>query len=210
MVKLPKRCENLRKMPPKDNIPNKQLASSGDRVFTQFSLLNRPELLSLTVFFILSTLFGLLIFQRYQLAAKTHEKEAFEIVHHAKERLQESLTHSLAATKILTFIIDKNGTVNNFDSVAAQVLESGTNLDAIELLPGGVIKYVYPLSGNENVIGYNILQDTARNKEAYRAIEKKKLFFAGPFELRQGGIGVVGRLPVYRQNKFWGFSSSTF
>ena len=57
------------------------------------------------------------------------------------------------------------------------------------------------------MIGYNILLDSTRNKEAYKAIEKKQLFFAGPFKLRQGGMGVVGRLPVFRNNKFWGFSA---
>ena len=188
-------------------IQKKGLTTQSDKVISPFSIFNRPGLLSVLVFFMLSILFSLLIFQRYQLAKKSKEKEAFEIVHHAKDRLQEALTHSLAATKILDFLIDKNGQIDKFDSVAEQVLESGKDIDAIELVPGGIIKYVYPLQGNENVIGYNILQDTTRNKEAYKAIEKKKLFFAGPIALKQGGMGVVGRLPVFRQNKFWGFSA---
>lgn len=33
------------------------------------------------------------------------------------------------------------------------------------------------------------------------------MFFAGPFQLKQGGIAVIGRLPVYKNNKFWGFSA---
>ena len=33
------------------------------------------------------------------------------------------------------------------------------------------------------------------------------IYFAGPLKLKQGGYGVVGRLPIYKKNKFWGFSS---
>jgi PAS domain S-box-containing protein len=194
-------------MPPKSNILNKQSPDLVDKEGMPASLFNRPVLFGFLVFVILISLFMLLIFQRYQLAKKSREKEAFEILHQVKEKLQESINHSLSATKILAFLIDKNGEVNNFDSIAAQVLETGKDIDAIQLVPGGIIQYVYPLKGNEKVIGYNILQDSARNKEAYKAIKQKSMFFAGPFELRQGGVGVVGRLPVYRQNKFWGFSA---
>ncbi len=172
-----------------------------------FTILSKPPVLSILIFVLLSLLFSLLIYQRYQLVEEANKKEAYEIVNHAKDLLQETLTYSLSATKTLTFFIDKNGRVNNFDSIAAQILESAKDIDALQLVPGGVIQYVYPLKGNEKVIGYNILEDPFRNKEARKAIEKKQMFFAGPFELRQGGMGVVGRLPVYRNSKFWGFSA---
>ena len=47
----------------------------------------------------------------------------------------------------------------------------------MELVPGGIIQHVYPLQGNENVIGYNILKDSTRSKEAFRAIKKNELNF---------------------------------
>ena len=192
-------------MSEKATTPNKHIPGQQDKITAPVSIFNRPVLLSCLVFIMLTVLFTVLIFEHYQLAKKKSEKEAFEIVHKAKDKLQEVLTHSLSATKILAFLIDKNGEINNFDSIAAQVLESAKGIDALQLVPNGVIKYTYPLKGNEKAIGYNILQDSSKRKEAFKAIEQRKLFFAGPFELRQGGMGVVGRLPVYRKNKFWGF-----
>src|SRR4030095_2840213 len=115
--------------------------------------------------------------------------------------------YSLSATQALTLIIDKDGIPRNFDSIAAYILKNNKNIDALELVPRGVIQYIYPLEGNEAVVGYNVLEDSTRSKEAFKAIGKKDLFFAGPLQLRQGGIGVVGRLPVFRQNRFWGFSA---
>jgi len=172
-----------------------------------YSFFNKPVLLGLFTFTGLLVLFGLLIYQRYLLVKKSNEKEAIEIINQAKDKLQETLLQSLSATKTISFFIDPYGQVSNFDSIAAQVLETTKGIDALQLVPDGIIKYVYPLAGNESVIGYNILKDSARNKEAFKAIDKKEMFFAGPFSLRQGGVGVVGRLPVYRDNKFWGFSA---
>ena len=178
----------------------------GNKIDT-FSFLHKPVLLATGTFIILAFLFMLLIYQRYKLVQEAKLKADAEIVNKTKDKIQEALTHSLSATKTLSFFIDKNGIVNNFDSISEQILESGYSIDALQLVPDGIIQYVYPFKGNEQVIGYNILQDSSRNKEAYKAIEKKQMFFAEPFMLRQGGLGVVGRLPVYRNNKFWGFSA---
>ena len=64
-----------------------------------------------------------------------------------------------------------------------------------------------PVAGNESVIGYNILADSTRSKEALRAMELKQMYFAGPITLRQGGEAILGRLPVYIHNQFWGFAA---
>lgn len=194
-------------MPGKTNPVLAPKATNVKKTDVAFSILSKPVLFSLLTFFSLASLFSVLIYERYQLERENRQKQAIENIHYTKDKLQAALTHSSAATRILAFLIDENGGINNFDSVAAQILESAQGIDVLQLVPGGVIKYVYPLQGNQNVIGYNILQDSLRSKEAYKAIKENKLFFAGPFALKQGGMGIVGRLPVYRQNKFWGFSA---
>ena len=42
--------------------------------------------------------------------------------------------------------------------------------------------------------------------KALKALEKRQLYFAGPLTLKQGGRAVVGRLPIFRENNFLGFS----
>ncbi|MEO7769226.1 MAG: PAS domain S-box protein, partial [Ferruginibacter sp.] len=91
--------------------------------------------------------------------------------------------------------------------LATQLLAFNTAIDILELAPGGVIKYIYPLKDSAKIIGYNILTDPTRNKDAYKAIQKKQLFYAGPLLLKQGGIGIVARLAVFRNNQFWGFTA---
>lgn len=170
-------------------------------------ILNRPAVLGILAFVILAGLFAILIYQRFLIVQEAKKKEAYEIVNTAKDKLQEVLAYSSSATKILSFFIDNNGEVKNFDSVAAQIINATEDIDALELLPDGVIRYIYPLKGNEAVLGFDILADPTLNKEAFKAIEEKELFFSGPFQLKQGGMGIVGRLPVFRNKKFWGFSA---
>ncbi|MEO6541380.1 MAG: PAS domain S-box protein [Ferruginibacter sp.] len=171
------------------------------------SILSRHIALGILAFIILAGLFSSLIFQRYLIIKQEQKKEAFVKVNNAKDRFQQVLANSLSATRILSFFVDNKGEVKNFDSVAAQILKTNKNIDVLELVPDGVIQYVYPLPGNESVIGYNILNDSSRNKEAFKAIQKNELFFSGPYNLKQGGFGIVGRLPVFRNGKFWGFSA---
>ncbi len=171
------------------------------------SILNRHIGFGFLAFIMLAVLFSALIYQRYLILKEKQKKEAYVKANNTKDKLQEALASGLSATKILSFFVDHNGTVKNFDSVAAQIFSTNKNIDALVLVPGGVVQYIYPLKGNEIVIGHNILTDPARNKEAFKAIQKRELFFSGPYKLKQGGFGIVGRLPVFRNGKFWGFSS---
>jgi diguanylate cyclase (GGDEF)-like protein len=76
------------------------------------------------------------------------------------------------------------------------------------------VSKVYPLSGNEAVIGLNFFSEGAGNKEAMAARDSGNLVLGGPFNLIQGGSGLVGRKPVYidtenEKHKFWGLVSIT-
>jgi sensor domain CHASE-containing protein len=166
----------------------------------------RSFLTGLSVFLSLMILTQYLAYQRYLIATDAELAEAKDEADAIRNNLKSSLGYSLAATKTLAFIVDQYGVPSNFDSIASAILQSNNYIDALELTSGGVITHVYPLAGNESVIGYDVMKDPVRGPEAYKAIEKGALYFAGPFELKQGGIAVVGRLPLYKKGKFIGFS----
>src|SRR5690606_33799818 len=88
------------------------------------------------------------------------------------------------------------------------IIAANPTLQAVQLAPNGVITKMYPVHGNEKAIGLDLFKDNGPNAiEARKAIRLKKIYFQGPLNLTQGGKGVVGRLPVYINNKFWGFSA---
>ncbi len=169
---------------------------------------NKPVLIGVVVFCLLMALTQSFSYQKYLLNERDEQQMLSGAAYRAKNQLQNSLYQSLSATRILTFIVENYEVPKNFNAVAQDLIESNKYIDAIQLVKdNGVITHVYPLNGNEQALGYNILKDSARNKEAYKAIEKKELFFAGPFKLKQGGTAVVGRQPIFKDGKFFGFSA---
>ncbi len=118
-----------------------------------------------------------------------------------------SASYALGAT-----VRQGGGRIDNFEAFAAQLKPYYPGVVSLQLAPGGVVSQIYPLAGNEKAIGHQLLSDPQRTKEAFLARDTGVLTLAGPFKLVQGGVGIVGRLPVYLPVKgsdkpeFWGFS----
>lgn len=124
-----------------------------------------------------------------------------------KQNVEQTLRNSYVATITLALTIDDSGNPKNFEEVAKRLVSNYNSIDAVQLVPNGVIKYTYPLKGNEAATNFNILESPLHRKAALKAIATKAIYFSGPVSLKQGGIGVVGRLPVFKKDKFWGFSA---
>ncbi len=169
--------------------------------------LAKPVRAGLMVFVLLSALAVYLTGLRYQVLKNEQRQAALQVAESAKNRLQQSLQYSLSATQALALTINNLGLPDNLDSISASILAVNKYIDALQLVPNGVIRYIYPLEGHEAAIDYNIFADSTRNKEAFKAVKERKLYFAGPLQLKQGGLAVVGRLPVFIGNRFWGFSA---
>lgn len=130
------------------------------------------------------------------------------------QRVQERLQTALVATHVLASMVRQSGgNLPNFNESATDLLALFPSVSALQLAPDGVIRDVYPLAGNEAALGHDLLADRQRNREAAAAITTRQLTLAGPFKLVQGGIGAVGRLPIFLSNErgdtyFWGFANA--
>lgn len=170
-------------------------------------LSGRPFVWGVLVFLLAAAICALLAYLEMRIRRNESDKQLYSVAESVRSRLQQSLQYSLSATQTMALTINREGVPVNFDSVARYVLSYNKFIDALQLAPNGVIEWVYPLESNEVVVGYDVLSDPLRRTEALKALERNELFFAGPFRLKQGGLGVVGRLPVYKNGKFWGFSA---
>ncbi len=148
-----------------------------------------------------------MLWQRYQILLETRQTEMSGIIEVVEQNIDQSLKYSYSAALSLALQINKEGKIENFEGIAAQLVDSNPNIDAIQIVPNGLITKVYPYEEHKAAINYDILQDPKTRDEALRAIEDRKMYFAGPLELKQGGLAIVGRLPVFIENKFWGFSA---
>jgi PAS domain S-box-containing protein len=169
--------------------------------------LSRPKTTGILVFTLLFLVSNLILFLRYQIIKESEQREMSSILNVVHQNIEQSLKNSHISTLTLAMTIDDNGNPSNFDEIGKQLVDSNPNIDAVELVPNGVIKYVYPLKGNEPVINYNILDSEKASRWAMKAIKNRKIYYVGPLELKQGGLGIVGWFPVFKSNKFWGFCS---
>ncbi|UJP64527.1 ATP-binding protein [Mongoliitalea daihaiensis] len=166
-----------------------------------------PVMTGIVSFLISLVLTQFITYRDYEINQNLEQQQVIQEAQIIEKKINTILNQAYAAASTLQIayeLMEKDTVALN--NKAAQILEMFPSLDIIQLVVGGEITYVYPLVGNEVVIGYNILDDPKTSREAALAIERKKMFFAGPFELKQGGEAIVGRLPIFKNNQFWGFS----
>jgi PAS domain S-box-containing protein len=96
-----------------------------------------------------------------------------------------------------------------FDTFAAGLYVDARGTRNLAIAPDAVIRYVYPLKGNEAAVGHDLLNDPRPEvgEAVRRAIETRQLILTGPYELLQGGQGLVVRQAIFHEDKFWGLVS---
>ncbi|AFJ03193.1 diguanylate cyclase/phosphodiesterase (GGDEF & EAL domains) with PAS/PAC sensor(s) [Methylophaga frappieri] len=110
------------------------------------------------------------------------------------------------------FIVNPDLTQDEF-SLAMQHLFHGQNqLRNIAAAPDMVIRYTYPLAGNRATLGLDYRKVPDQFAAAELARTTGRLVLAGPLELKQGGVGLITRIPVFRtqneKREFWGLISA--
>lgn len=121
------------------------------------------------------------------------------------------LMHKTEALRAL--VVRSNGEMEAFESIAP-IIADDPSIHNILIAPDGVVSHVYPLSGNERLIGFDLFGRGNGNKEALLARQKRDFVLGGPFVLMEGGRGIAGRLPVFLgrsagKTRFWGIVSVT-
>ena len=96
-----------------------------------------------------------------------------------------------------------------FEVYATGLRDSDPLIRSIQYLPDQGPLMVYPVEGNEAIVGRSLAMlrnDERANVRAdvERAIQSRKITLSDPYELRQGGMGVVARLGVYEDDQFLG------
>lgn len=101
--------------------------------------------------------------------------------------------------------------IDDFDAFAEGLMQSNIpGIRSLQLAPNAVVRHVYPLKGNEAIVGHDLLADPRRREAVRRTILDRLFVVAGPVKLIQGGTGLIARLPLYAAQPdpiFWGFAT---
>ena len=128
-------------------------------------------------------------------------------------RIEVQLNRYLVESNLVKKSIEEGLTISDkqFATLSRLMQDEEDIIKVHEIAKDGIVSQIYPMEGNEDVIGLNMIENPERKKEARLARDSGEYTIAGPFELVQGGNGVLLFDPVYRTDdkgckKFWGFS----
>ena len=166
--------------------------------------------------FLISLLFGSYIAWQIHEHHKKSEMSAIEslLTRHGIQ-IEQQILQGMAVNELLGVLIRSDiSQLDNFETIAENLLRISPSLSHFSLAPNGLIERVFPLTGNEATIGFNFFQDPEQGPDALRAKELNQQYISGPLNLVQGGQAYILRYPIFLHNKintepdgFWGYSS---
>lgn len=174
--------------------------------------LRDPKTILVVVFALSFSLLSFVIFNLHTLESEKERAHVYNTAVNYSYDIKFNLDRALSSTYTLQALLAQNdgGFIRNFEEIAEEILPSYPGVIELAIAPRGIIQQVAPLYGNEKALGLNLFEAKTQNKESFLAKNSGKLTLAGPLELVQGGIGLVGRLPIFENSAtkegFWGFA----
>ena len=152
--------------------------------------------------------------RRYQQSLRTQYLDKVSL---ARAKLESSLNARLHLVRGLAAFTKSKPTFDfgDFQKFVHDLLSGMSGIRSLQLAPAGIVTFIYPIEGNMAAIGHNLLADPKRKQAVQMAIDKRKFIIAGPLPLRQGGIALIGRLPIFisanstnsdKSEIFWGLA----
>ena len=167
-------------------------------------------LLALLALLVCLLLVATTIWQYEQKRIREVRLQAYVAASDRTRELDSQLRWTLSAVYGLEALVRQaRGQVPQFEQIATHMLPHYPGASVLIQAPEGVISHVAPLKGNEAALGLNLLQDPVMREETDLTRRTGQLTLAGPLPLRQGGIGLVARLPIFLDDghhgkTFWG------
>ena len=151
-------------------------------IFTNW-FATKPRTTGFLLFIILSIAVISVSFLRNHMEREDERYEMNLIMADAHQNIEQSLKNCYSTTVSLALTLDNEGVPKNFDIIGKQLLKSNPLVSAVQLVPNGIIKYIYPAKGNEEAMNLDILGASDLMEEARKSIKAQKIYFAGPLQL---------------------------
>lgn len=116
-----------------------------------------------------------------------------------RARLEGELNGTLLLTRGLAAVITvaKDISQSEFDAIAREMMGQKRHIRNVTLARGTTIAYVYPVQGNASAIGIDFRDLPDQWPVVERMFATRQPVLAGPIALVQGGVAVIGRMPVF-------------
>ena len=129
-------------------------------------------------------------------------------------RINDVVSQLLHRTYWLSAGVRYGGDIyTEFDKIAPLIVDNPAVFSTL-IAPNGVVSKVYPLKGNEDLIGFDFFKNNFGGIKALSGDKTGNLVMGGPFTSIPGVEIIAGRLPIFmdtpnEKQKFWGLVSVT-
>ncbi|UJW74446.1 bifunctional diguanylate cyclase/phosphodiesterase [Rhizobium sp. SL42] len=132
-----------------------------------------------------------------------------------RARLEGGINSNIQLVQGLIAVIETEPNIDQkrFSNLAARLFDTPHQLRHIALAPDFVVRFAYPLHGNEKAIGFDYRTSETQREVALQVRDTGRMAVTGPIDLVQGGRGLIVRYPVVVQNgkaarSFWGLMAA--
>lgn len=89
-----------------------------------------------------------------------------------------------------------------------EFITSDLDISHLALAPDLIISFVYPLAGNQQMLGFNYRTSPTQYGDILRTVGAQDMVLTGPIKLVQGNEALVARMPIFHDDRsFWGIAS---
>ncbi|TIH14649.1 PAS domain S-box protein [Marinifilum sp. JC120] len=155
------------------------------------------------------------VFIQYQLYQRYRNDQKFSVYHQTaaiRAQLEKEVNSNLLLIQGLADYVSYHPELrtSELESYCQGMIFKSKLIKNIGVAPDYIVDYVYPLEGNEAVLGMDYRFHPDQWEQVKQVHDTGKMIVAGPIDLVQGGKGFVGRVPVFvRSNEyFWGIVSA--
>ncbi|MBD0786229.1 sensor domain-containing diguanylate cyclase [Vibrio sp. Y2-5] len=128
-------------------------------------------------------------------------------------RLEASILSDIYAVSGIQALVTlrPDADIVDWPNVATNVVRKGKHVQVVALAPNDIIKYIYPLEGNQSALGLDYRTVPQQWASINTAREQQEIFISGPVTLVQGGKAIIARVPIFTDppvnRHYWGVCS---
>jgi PAS domain S-box-containing protein len=151
--------------------------------------------------------------------AQIRETRILRSLSNIRARLEGELNERVFLTRGLVAYVSTHPDINQaqFRHLARVLFAQPgmAGIRSIQLAKDTVVSHVYPVEGNEEAIGLDLLEVPDQSVAVRQALDKKETVIAGPVKLVQGGTAFISRTPIYltppgespNSGRYWGLAT---
>jgi len=173
-------------------------------------IIKTTTILTVIVFVLSLSIFGIIIRDRYEIL---HEEQLLDVTlkqFDLFDDMNEFINQNVSLAKGFSAYIHMNETYKDkevYTLLSHLYSDRLHEVRNVTVFKDTTITWVYPLEGNESAIGVDLSKIPEQADDISRLKSDLEILFVGPVNLVQGGQGFIVRIPIIKDDMFWGMTS---